>query len=651
MRQFQTVNPVFFSVFGFLMKQFHLRFYSGCERLKNVVSWKRLFNRTRRKIMKNDANDEIRMNEESLPKQQKSSGNGMNEIGGEAGDELAKFKHYYRKMAATIRNLKIGIMILAAALIISLVFTAYIAVREKKNGTAVFAGSNSGIIVTYKMSDNLQEIVKEFKNEEFSASTEMIGGFEYLTISGVVNEKSLKICYQNEFPDAEFNESMMKSFLIYDGNFILMGDSYDINKPENLVPEKVTFTDGSRGILNISYSEGIPDVMSLYNLDGCRKAGTISLQPTLLYYFSLNRTDENNNTAEIGHGGVNYAYSLNEKQFEAIVTGGKNSIILENGLRVEITEDKISFVAYPSVDGTAYLGEYSGEITYAENGFYMDSQSFAAYVPFEYEDYENNGIITPLTAPLDDRIIIVGKNGGKYALPYYENVELANVDYSKVETDEKGRKVYGEESAAGIDVSKFQGEIDWKKVKADGISFAFVRAGYRGYSKGKIVEDEYAADNLKNAAAEGLDTGIYMFTQAVTVEEGIEEALFAIELAEKTGCTGPIVFDTEAYDEPADARGNLISRELRTEITEAFCNKVEEAGYMPVIYANTRWLLLGIDMDRLADRTVWYAYYGDDPVLPYEFAIWQYSSSGTVAGINSAVDENIMFKNVFGGNK
>ncbi len=580
-----------------------------------------------------------------------SSRNESDEIREATDEELVRFKHYYRKMAATIRNLKIGIMILTTALILSIVFTIYIAVREKKDGTAVFAGSDSGVIVTYKMTDDLQKTVKAFKNEDFSASTEIIGGFEYLTLSGVFNEKSLKLCYQNEFPDDEFNDSIMKSFLVYDGNVLMMNESYDLEKPEELVPEKVNFTDGTKGIMNVRYSDGIPDSMSLYNLDGCRKAGSMSIQPTLLYYFSMDKADENSNTAEIGHGGVNYTYSFNDEQFEEIAAKGKDAISLREGMKIEITEDRISFVAYPSVDKTAYLGEYSGEITYAENGFYMDSQSFAAYVPFGYEDYGYDGMVTPVDSPLEERIVIVGKNGGKYAFPYYENVKLTDVDYSKVESDEKGRKTYGEGSAAGIDVSKFQGKIDWKKVKEDGISFAFVRAGYRGYSKGRIVEDEYAADNLKNAAAEGLDTGIYMFTQAITVEEGIEEAMFAIELAEKTGCKGPIVFDTEAYDEPADARGNLISRELRTEITEAFCDTVEEAGYMPIIYANTRWLLLGIDMDRLADRTVWYAYYGDDPILPYDFAMWQYSSSGTVAGIDSAVDENIMFKNVFDGDK
>lgn len=194
----------------------------------------------------------------------------------------------------------------------------------------------------------------------------------------------------------------------------------------------------------------------------------------------------------------------------------------------------------------------------------------------------------------------------------------------------------------GIDVSKYQGEIDWKKVKADDIDYAIMRLGYRGYGTGKILLDEFFHQNMKQAKEAGVDVGVYFFSQAITVEEAIEEANFVLENIKDYNLTYPVVFDTEQVESP-DGRANLISTELRTDITIAFCEEIKKASYYPMIYANTRWLVAELDMTRLTQYDKWFAQYYKNVFFPYEFHMWQYTGKGKVDGITGEVDLNVSF--------
>ncbi len=194
----------------------------------------------------------------------------------------------------------------------------------------------------------------------------------------------------------------------------------------------------------------------------------------------------------------------------------------------------------------------------------------------------------------------------------------------------------------GIDVSKHQKKIDWKKVKADGVDFAIIRLGFRGYDSGKIVIDEYFEENMKQAIAAGLDVGVYFYSQAITKEEALEEANVVLEQVKKFKITYPVVFDTEQVEAPT-GRANLISTELRTDITIEFCEAIKKAGYYPMIYANTRWLVAELDMTRLTQYDKWFAQYYKNVFFPYEFQMWQYTGKGKVDGVSGDVDLNVSF--------
>lgn len=231
--------------------------------------------------------------------------------------------------------------------------------------------------------------------------------------------------------------------------------------------------------------------------------------------------------------------------------------------------------------------------------------------------------------------------------PVLETVEKHNyLEENFVLTDD-GEMQYVENgevvSHKGIDVSKYQGDIDWKAVASDGVEYAFVRLGIRGYESGKLVLDEYFDKNMQGANSAGIKTGVYFFTQAITVEEAAEEAQYVLENIEGYDVAYPIVFDVEMIVN-ADARANKLSQKERTDIAIAFCEAIKAAGYVPMIYGNVKCFTRMLDMTRLNEYEKWYAFYDDYMYMPYDVGIWQYTEKGRVAGINANVDLNIAYK-------
>ena len=197
-------------------------------------------------------------------------------------------------------------------------------------------------------------------------------------------------------------------------------------------------------------------------------------------------------------------------------------------------------------------------------------------------------------------------------------------------------------SVTGIDVSEHQEVINWEQVAADGIDFAFIRAGYRGYTAGKLSEDIYFHQNMQGAIAAGLDVGIYFFSQAITPMEAIEEARMTLDLVSRYSLQYPIVFDWEPQNN-ADSRTKDMPVQLLTDCAKAFCQTIEMAGHEPMIYHYSQLAYEGYDLSQLADYDFWYASRTATPEFYYGFDIWQYTSTGAVAGIKGDVDINIEF--------
>ena len=211
--------------------------------------------------------------------------------------------------------------------------------------------------------------------------------------------------------------------------------------------------------------------------------------------------------------------------------------------------------------------------------------------------------------------------------------------------DEKGVLLKTTEQK-GIDVSKWNGTIDWNAVANAGIDFAIIRVGYRGYSAGTLVEDPYFKQNIAGATKAGIKVGLYFFTQAITEAEAVEEASMAISLVSGYQLQLPIYFDTE--DVEGNGRADKMSVAARTAITKAFCETVRNAGYLPGVYASTSWYNNQLNASELAGYDIWVAHYANVCGFKGRYHMWQYTSSGSVPGIKGRVDLNIRYVGVSG---
>lgn len=203
-------------------------------------------------------------------------------------------------------------------------------------------------------------------------------------------------------------------------------------------------------------------------------------------------------------------------------------------------------------------------------------------------------------------------------------------------------KLVDGETIAGIDVSYYQKDIDWQQVKDAGITFAIVRLGYRGYESGDLFADEKVYQNLQGAREAGLLVGAYFYSQAISVEEAIEEAQFALEILDGFQLDLPVVYDWEFVTQVARTDG--MDGETLTQCTIAFCDTVLAAGYEAMVYYNPHMAYNYFDLFALQDKgyPIWLAHYTDTMTFPYRIDIWQYSYTGQVPGIPGNVDLNIM---------
>lgn len=191
----------------------------------------------------------------------------------------------------------------------------------------------------------------------------------------------------------------------------------------------------------------------------------------------------------------------------------------------------------------------------------------------------------------------------------------------------------------GIDVSKWNGNIDWNAVKSSGVDYVIIRCGYRGSSSGALIEDTHFKQNIKGAQAAGLKVGVYFFSQAVNEVEAVKEASFAISLAKDYKLTYPIFIDTE----PSGGRADKLDVATRTAVVKAFCQTVENSGYKAGIYASKTWFEKKLTTSELSKYKIWLAHYAATPTYTGKIDLWQYSCKGKINGIKGSVDLNYSY--------
>jgi GH25 family lysozyme M1 (1,4-beta-N-acetylmuramidase) len=200
-----------------------------------------------------------------------------------------------------------------------------------------------------------------------------------------------------------------------------------------------------------------------------------------------------------------------------------------------------------------------------------------------------------------------------------------------------------EKTVIGIDVSRWQEDIDWKKVKAAGVDYVMIRAGLRSTARaGTLSTDAYVEKHYQGAKAAGLKVGFYFFSQAKTVAEAREEARYLLNIVKNWDVDLPLACDWE-YSKTTD-RVYGLSRRRVTDCVKAFCDTIKAAGYDPMIYCARYIVAEKLYMEELADYALWYADYNSN-YLRSEFRVdmWQYSCTGKISGIKGNVDLNVIF--------
>ena len=248
-----------------------------------------------------------------------------------------------------------------------------------------------------------------------------------------------------------------------------------------------------------------------------------------------------------------------------------------------------------------------------------------------------------------DRVHTYGKQilfqGAYYDI--LEDVPVNSYNPEGFSLDDSGYMTYTEDGVyvtLGVDVSVHQGIIDWQQVADAGIDFAMIRVGYRGYGmEGNMRGDAHFIDNIQGALDARLDVGIYYFSQAITVEEARQEAAYVIEQIAPYDITYPVVFDWERQNYSGSRTQTIPETDLLCSMANAFCQDIEAAGYDAMIYFYQNLAYNNLDLSQLLDYPFWLAQYTDFPTFYYDFEMWQYTSSGRVAGIAGDVDLNLRF--------
>lgn len=336
-------------------------------------------------------------------------------------------------------------------------------------------------------------------------------------------------------------------------------------------------------------------------------------------------TSDNKDIAKVDGSGV--ITGVKKGETKITVKYGEGDSAKSATLTVKVVEDASS-------DTSSKLKDKNGNQVYVKN-------SDDKYVEAVYADYYK----------ADEFFISTGKG--------YKYTGWQTIDGNVYYFDKNGNKVTGEQviqgvtykftddgilkmdkgSTMGIDVSKWNGTIDWNAVKNSGVSFVIIRCGYRGSTSGVLVEDSKFKSNIQGAQAAGLKVGIYFFTQAVNEVEAVEEASMVIGLIRNYSIAYPVFIDTEQ----SGGRGDKIDRATRTAVCVAFCETIKSAGYTPGVYASKSWYNDNLSYGSISGYRIWLAQYASAPSFSNRYDIWQHSEKGSVSGISGKVDLNISY--------
>ena len=526
---------------------------------------------------------------------------------------------------------------------------------EEENGNGLVVSVSEEIKIQWMTSADLEKeavLANSADLRGFTAFVEKINGKQYLSFYNGI----YKVSYKFEEQPSVYSREIQNEVIISNGkqsetfywNYALQGGD-----AAKLCPYIGDFCQNDREQLAFTFLEKESDAADTLHIvagKNLQEYFVIRPQAALNNLITVNGyLDAGNNVlADLTSDNRNYYVALDDCLFDIVEE--VYAIKPDSKLTYEISEDGIMIQSFVEIGNGQYIGRIRGNITYSSRDvFRLSSPSFYVFAEDDFCDVDSMGIITPVGEEdlFLTRLPITGDGGERLLVRARTEIPFNSRKAENFRYNANGFLEYYENnvkrSLTGIDVSKWQYDINWQKVAAAGVDYAIIRLGYRGTAaEGNCAMDPYFEQNIKGALDAGVQVGVYYFTQAITVEEAIEEANIVIDALKGYNVTFPVVYDTE-YRE--GGRANDLSNELRTACAKAFCDTILSAGYTPAIYSSTIWSILDLNLEELKDYDLWYAYYGnpEDLYYPYEYTMWQYTDKGKVDGIGTNVDLNISF--------
>ena len=427
--------------------------------------------------------------------------------------------------------------------------------------------------------------------------------------------------------------------------------------PDNATKKEVTWSSSDAKIASVSSDGTVTGVaagtatITVTTTDGSKKAACTVTVSKVAIVLSIDKTNidlliKSSTTITPTQTGFvstpTYTWTSANPKIASVDTKGKVTAVASGKTTITLTAKQGSDTATATAtvnvrsvaedDATTKLKDKAGNQLYVKvDGKYREAV-YADYFKFDkfYKKLITNYKYTGWQT-IDNVTYYFDKNGNKVT----GTQVIQGVQYT---FGSDGSLSLGS-GTLGIDVSKWNGTINWTAVKNSGVSFAIIRCGYRGSSTGALVQDPKFAANIKGAQAAGIKVGVYFFTQAVNEVEAVEEASMALNLVNGYGLSMPIYIDTEGSGGRADG----ISAATRTAVCKAFCATVQNGGKTAGVYASKSWFESKLSAGSLSGYKIWLAQYATKPTYGGRYDMWQYTSKGSVGGINGNVDLNILY--------
>lgn len=458
-----------------------------------------------------------------------------------------------------------------------------------------------------------QPIAVESLSIEETAVSLAEGDKKSLTITFNPNNASNKKVFWNSSNTAVATVSDGIIEAIKEGNTVITATSEDGGKTATC---SVTVSAKTTAVTEITLS---PNTLSL------KVGGTATLTATVKPDTATNKTvtftSDKTEVASVDTAGKVTAKAV-----------GSATITVKSGDKTATC--KVTVDADPKTDTTTLLKDKNGNQLYIlKDGKYIEAKVADYYTNSQF--YKKAQAATEFRytgwQDIDGKTYFFDKNGNK--VTGEQVIQGAKYNFASDGSLNKGS------GTMGIDVSKWNGNINWGGVKNSGVSYVIIRCGYRGSTTGALIEDPKFRTNIQGAINAGLKVGIYFFTQAVNEVEAVEEASMTIGLIRGYKISYPVFLDVESSGGRADG----LDSGTRTKVVNAFCQTIRNSGYTAGVYANKTWLSSKMNAGALSGYKIWLAQYNTAPTYGGKYDLWQYSSKGSVGGISGNVDMNLSY--------